>query len=261
MAHVIRIAGLTKSFGGKPILGPVELTLDAGTITAIIGRSGCGKTTLLRCLGGLEQPSTGQIIIGDGRLSRREVGYVFQEPRLMPWLTVEKNAAFGLTGIARDDRRQAVAEALEVVGLASAARQLPKQLSGGMAQRVALARALAPRPEVILLDEPFSALDPFTREQMQEHLLHLHGHYGSTMVLITHDMDEALALAHRVIVLAGAPGKIVGDFRPDLPKPVNRSTNAFFEWKRQLTGLLSGRPAQVGSVFEIQAGFKQRQIV
>jgi sulfonate transport system ATP-binding protein len=261
MAHEIRITGLSKSYGGQPILGPVDLALEAGTITAIIGRSGCGKTTLLRCLGGLEQPSEGQITIGDGRLSRRDVGYVFQEPRLMPWLTVEKNAGFGLIDVAKTSRQQAVAEALQVVGLTAAAQQLPKQLSGGMAQRAALARALAPRPEVLLLDEPFSALDPFTREQMQEHLLHLHHHYGSTMVLITHDMDEALALAHRVIVLAGAPGKIAGDFSPDLPKPVNRSSVAFFEWKKQLTDLLSGPAIHAVPQFEIQPGLQQRRIV
>jgi sulfonate transport system ATP-binding protein len=138
---------------------------------------------------------------------------------------------------------------------------LPKQLSGGMAQRTALARALAPRPEVLLLDEPFSALDPFTREQMQDHLLHLHHHYGATMVLITHDMDEALALAHRVIILSGAPGKITGDFTPDLPKPVNRNSPAFYEWKTRLTGLLSARPTPVEAQLEILPGLKQRRIV
>lgn len=241
MAHDIHIDGITKSYYGKPVLGPIGLTLEAGTITAIIGRSGCGKTTLLRCLGGLEEATAGHITIGDGRLSRQDIGYVFQEPRLMPWLSVEKNTGFGLTGVSKSARQQAVAEALQVVGLADTARLLPKQLSGGMAQRVALARALAPRPEVLFLDEPFSALDPFSREQMQDHLLHLHKYYGATMVLITHDMDEALALAHRIIVLAGPPGIVAGDLKPALPKPVDRSSIAFFEWKTRLTALLSGR--------------------
>jgi sulfonate transport system ATP-binding protein len=130
---------------------------------------------------------------------------------------------------------------LDLVGLPNAGKLLPKQLSGGMAQRVALARALAPRPKLILLDEPFSALDPFTREQMQDHLLHLHAHYGATMVLITHDMDEALALAHRVIVLDGPPGRVIGDFAPDLPRPAERTSTAFFNWKRHLTSLFSLR--------------------
>jgi sulfonate transport system ATP-binding protein len=244
MAHDINISGLQKSYQNKSVLGPLDLALEAGNITAIIGRSGCGKTTLLRCLGGLEQPSKGSITIGDGHLAARYIGYVFQEPRLMPWLTVEKNAWFGLAHASSSERRQAAVEALGVVGLTHAAKLLPKELSGGMAQRVSLARALAPRPEVLLLDEPFSALDPFTREQMQEHLLHLHRHYGATMVLITHDMDEALALAHRVIVLSGPPGIVAGDFVPNLSKPTDRTSARFFEWKRKLTELLSNRSSE-----------------
>jgi len=257
MAHEIHIDGLRKTYGGKQVLGPVSLTLEAGTITAIIGRSGCGKTTLLRCLGGLEEASAGRITIGDGSLARREIGYVFQEPRLMPWLNVARNTGFGVEGVAK---RQAVAEALEIVGLTAAAALLPKQLSGGMAQRVALARALAPRPEVLLLDEPFSALDPFSREQMQEHLLHLHAHYGATMVLITHDMDEALALAHRVIVLTGPPGIVAGDLRPDLPKPVDRSALAFFEWKRRLTKLLAGQVDDSQLVLDEKPNLARHQV-
>jgi sulfonate transport system ATP-binding protein len=224
------------------VLGPIDLHLAPGTITAIIGRSGCGKSTLLRCLGGLETPTGGQIKIGDGNVLKRDIGYVFQEPRLMPWLSVAKNVAFGLTDIKRAARDTAIAEALALVGLDQAGELLPKQLSGGMAQRVALARALAPRPALILLDEPFSALDPFTREQMQDHLLHLHSYYGATMVMITHDMDEALALAHRVIVLAGPPGRVTGDFTPDLPRPAARTSMAFFNWKRRITEVLSNQP-------------------
>jgi sulfonate transport system ATP-binding protein len=241
MPYPLTIAGLEKSFAGQTVLGPINLDLEAGTITAIIGRSGSGKTTLLRCLGSLEQPSAGTITIGDGKVTASDIGYVFQEPRLMPWLSVAKNAGFGLGHLPKPARDLAVAEALAVVGLPGAGTLLPKQLSGGMAQRVALARALAPRPKLILLDEPFSALDPFTREQMQDHLLHLHGHYGATMVLITHDMDEALALAHRVIVLDGPPGRIIGDFAPALPHPADRTSALFFEWKRRLTALFSHR--------------------
>jgi len=259
MAHDIHIAGLIKSYGNQPVLGPIGLTLEAGSITAIIGRSGCGKTTLLRCLGGLEEATAGQITIGNGQLSRRDMGYVFQEPRLMPWLSVEKNTGFGLTGVSKIARQQAVSEALQVVGLTDAARLLPKQLSGGMAQRVALARALAPRPEVLFLDEPFSALDPFSREQMQDHLLHLHKYYGATMVLITHDMDEALALAHRIIVLAGPPGVVTGDLTPALPKPASRSSVAFFEWKKRLTGLLSDRDVDSEGQRDMQPSFERRR--
>ncbi len=240
MAHALHIEGLRKSFGASSVLGPIDLHLAPGTITAVIGRSGCGKSTLLRCLGGLERPDHGTILIGTGELRREDVGYVFQEPRLMPWLDVASNVGFGLSGD-KSSRQNAIREALEVVGLTNAAPLLPKQLSGGMAQRVALARSLAPKRELILLDEPFSALDPFTREQMQDHLRHLHTHYRTTMVLITHDMDEALALAHRIIVLRGPPGRIVADLTPGLAKPGDRTSPGFMEWKRRLSSLLMER--------------------
>jgi len=240
MIRRLELRGLTKAFGGAaPVLGPVSFDLEGEGITAIIGRSGSGKSTLLRCLSGLETPTRGTALLGGKPIHPADVGYVFQEPRLMPWLTVARNVGFGLAGAPAAERDAAIGEALATVGLSDAASLLPKKLSGGMAQRVALARALAPRPAVILLDEPFSALDPFTREQMQDHLLHLHQHYGATMVLITHDMDEALALAHRVIVLRGPPGMIAGDFEPGLPHPADRTSAPFFTWKRRLHELLS----------------------
>jgi len=235
MAHALHIEGLCKSYGEHAVLGPIDLHLQAGTMTAVIGRSGCGKTTLLRCLGALEKPSAGTLRIGAGDLRREEIGYVFQEPRLMPWLNVARNVAFGLGHQDQTARAAAVTEALHVVGLPDVADLLPKQLSGGMAQRVALARSLAPAPALLLLDEPFSALDPFTREQMQGHLLHLHRHYGATMVLITHDMDEALALADRIIVLRGRPGLVVADVEPGLARPCVRTSSDFVKWKARLT--------------------------
>jgi sulfonate transport system ATP-binding protein len=242
MAHALHIAGLSKSYAGKGVLGPIDLDLAPGTITVVIGRSGCGKTTFLRCLGGLETPSAGVIRIGDGIVRPRDIGYVFQEPRLMPWLSVSRNVGFGLTDRAPAARQSAVREALALVGLPEAGALLPKQLSGGMAQRVALARALAPAPALLLLDEPFSALDPFTREQMQAHLLHLHRHYDTTMVLITHDMDEALTLGHRILVMRGPPGRIDGDLIPDLPQPSDRTSAGFVAWKRHLSGRLADPP-------------------
>lgn len=239
MAHALHVSGLRKSFGGQPILGPIDMHLAATTITAVIGRSGCGKTTLLRCLGGLEPPDHGSIRVGDGDLRREQTGYVFQEPRLMPWLTVAGNVGFGLFAWTPDRRDAAVAEVLRIIGLPTAGGLLPKQLSGGMAQRVALARSLASQPELLLLDEPFSALDPFTREQMQDHLLRLQRHYRTTMVLITHDMDEALALADRVIVLRGQPGIVVADLVPELVRPCARTAPDFVAWKRRLTDYLT----------------------
>ncbi len=239
MAHAVHIEGLRKSFGSAPVLGPIDLYLAAGSITVIIGRSGYGKTTLLRCLGGLERPDSGTIRIGRDALKREDVGYVFQEPRLMPWLTVARNVGFGLADRDAGARDEAVRNALHRIGLPDSGSLLPKQLSGGMAQRVALARGLAPEPEVLLLDEPFSALDPFTREQMQDHLLHLHRHYGTTIVLITHDMDEALTLADRVVVLRGRPGRIDADLVLGLPRPRVRSASDMVDWRSRLTTCLS----------------------
>jgi sulfonate transport system ATP-binding protein len=229
------VRGLVRRFGPTAVLDGLDLDVPAGAFIALLGRSGSGKTTLLRTLAGLDTAEQGVVNLPP----RRAV--VFQEPRLMPWLTVAGNVAFGLRYMPKTERGLAVQEALDVVGLAAAANLLPKQLSGGMAQRVALARALAPRPKLLLLDEPFSALDPFTREQMQDHLTHLHAHYGATMVLITHDMDEALALAHRVIVVSGPPGLITDDFKPDLERPADRTSTEFFVWKRRLTERLSNR--------------------
>ncbi len=236
---LLTIDRLEKSFGGAQVLGPVSTRIATGSLTAIIGRSGCGKSTLLRCLGGLEAPTFGEI----RTLERRHIGYVFQEPRLMPWLDVRGNAGFGLSHLPRRDRDAAVDEALAVVGLTEAAGLLPKELSGGMAQRAALARALAARPALLLLDEPFSALDPLTRAQMQAHLIAVRRHYDPTMVLITHDIDEALALADRVLVLRGPPGRIVADVPLDLPSPRDRLAAAFLALKRDLTNTLSEHEA------------------
>ncbi len=239
MAHAVHVEGLRKSFTASPVLGPIDLHLQAGSITVIIGRSGCGKTTLLRCLGGLERPDAGTIRIGTGTPGPDQVGYVFQEPRLMPWLTVARNVGFGLSRRDASARDAAVNEALRRIGLPEAGGLLPKQLSGGMAQRVALARGLAPEPEVLLLDEPFSALDPFTREQMQDHLLHLHRHYGTTIVLITHDMDEAVTLADRILVLRGRPGLVIADLVPGLERPRTRTAEATVALRMQLANLLA----------------------
>src|SRR5215469_9538839 len=169
---MLTVEGLTRRFdNGFAALGPLDLALAEGELVAVLGPSGCGKSTLLRLLAGLDRPSGGRALF-DGKLidgPRDEVAVVFQEPRLMPWLTVAGNVGFGLWDVPARERAERVRAAIERVGLAGFTDALPKQLSGGMAQRVALARALVTRPRLLLMDEPFSALDPLTREAQQDH--------------------------------------------------------------------------------------------
>jgi sulfonate transport system ATP-binding protein len=190
----------------------------------------------LRLLAGLDHPTAGCAWF-DGRPidgPRDEVAVVFQEPRLMPWLSVEGNVGFALWQILARDRTARVRAAAERVGLAAFARALPKQLSGGMTQRAALARALVTRPKMLLMDEPFSALDPLTRERQQDHLLDVFGRDHPTVLFITHDIDEALAAADHVVLLAGPPGHIVLDQPVDLVRPRDRLGEAFQPLHRRL---------------------------
>ena len=199
MADTIEIRALSKSFQveGREVvvLRELELTVPAREITVLLGRSGCGKTTLLRLVGGLERPDSGTIRIPrDARTA-----FVFQEARLMPWLTVEKNIAFGRKR--RDIRPEKIRELIALTGLEGFADALPGQLSGGMQQRTALARALAMEPDFVLMDEPFAALDHFTREKMQQFLLELHENRRCGVLFVTHSIDEALAIADRIVIL------------------------------------------------------------
>ena len=166
-------------------------------ITVVLGRSGCGKTTLLRLTGGLEQPDSGQILCSDSH----RMAFVFQEPRLMPWLTVKRNIAFGLRRQERRENRERIQEIIRVVGLEGFEGAYPSQLSGGMQQRAALARALACRPSFIMMDEPFAALDYFTREQMQKELLRVQRTENCSILFVTHSIDEALLLGNRIVVI------------------------------------------------------------
>ena len=212
--------GLTYSNGTTAVSG-IDLRVDTGRITVLIGGSGCGKSTVLRLIADLETATTGTVSIGDRVIDgpSKEVGVVFQEPRLMPWLTVADNVAFGLSHLT-DERSDAVTLAsLDRVGLTGFADALPKELSGGMAQRVALARALVAAPRVLLLDEPFSALDALTRADLQQHLLDLWSADHQTLVVVTHDIDEALFLADTIVVMAGHPGEIVHNVEVTVPRP------------------------------------------
>jgi sulfonate transport system ATP-binding protein len=222
---MLTVEGLTRRFeNGFAALGPVDLALAAGELVAVLGPSGSGKSTLLRLLAGLDRPSGGRARF-DGRpidRPRDEVAVVFQEPRLMPWLTVAGNVGFGLWDTPAAERAARVRAAIDRVGLGAFAHALPKQLSGGMAQRTALARALVTRPKLLLMDEPFSALDPLTRETQQDHLLDVLGRDRPTVLFITHDIDEALALADRIVLLAGPPGRVALNQPVDLTRPRDR---------------------------------------
>jgi ABC-type nitrate/sulfonate/bicarbonate transport system ATPase subunit len=195
-----RIRHLQKAYGTHLVFDGLDLDVARGERIAVLGASGCGKSTLLRCIAGLERPDAGTIATSG------EIGVVFQEPRLFPWLDVERNVAFPARNASERARVEGV---LGLVGLAHAAKRLPKQLSGGMAQRAALARALVRDPHLLLLDEPFGALDALRRIELRAAVREILEFTKASAILVTHDVEDALALADRVIVLAGAPAEVV----------------------------------------------------
>ena len=225
---------------GVRALDGVSLEVDLGEIVAIVGGSGCGKSTLLRAVSGLDRPTQGSVLLDGEAITdpHEKIGIIFQEPRLLPWLSVAGNVGFGLDHLPREERRARVARALERVGLSEKAEGWPRELSGGQAQRVAIARALVPRPEVLLLDEPFSALDAFTRVDLQDGLLDLWADLKPTLILVTHDVDEAIVLADRVIVMRPRPGRLFDEIRADLPRPRDRQSAAFDFVKRRVMAAL-----------------------
>jgi sulfonate transport system ATP-binding protein len=236
---MLRVDQVSKRFEGDvAALHGISLEVTRGEIVSLVGTSGCGKSTLLRIVGGLDFPSLGQVWIDDEavRAPRPEIGIVFQEPRLMPWLNVADNVKFGLEGFPRALRDELAAEAIHKVGLEAFAGALPKQLSGGMAQRVAIARALVTRPQILLLDEPFSALDAFTRTKLQDHLLTIWAKTRPTMLFVTHDVEEALALSDRIIVMRGQPGRIYRDYAVEMDRPRQRGSAQFQTIKERILG-------------------------
>lgn len=201
------------------ILAQVDFEVSQGELTCILGESGVGKSSLLRVLAGLDQPLAGQVWLAEQEVStpQANIGFVFQSANLLPWLTVEQNVALGLDFACRQpvDKKaiqQQITQVLKEVGLADYAKLMPHQLSGGMAQRVNLARALARQSTLILLDEPFSALDPVIRQQMQQLLREVIQHHQTSAVMITHDVDEALSVADHIILLGGKPAKVVNQW-------------------------------------------------
>ncbi len=203
-----------KAFGDIAVLGRLDLQLQPGEIVSLLGPSGCGKSTLLRLVAQLDQDFHGQLRTGPD-----EVGFVFQEPRLMPWLTVAENIGFSQD---KDYDRARVASLIDEVGLTGFADALTKALSGGMAQRVAIARGLYGQPQLLLLDEPFSAVDAFTRFKLQDLLLDLAQHHHIGLLVVTHDVDEALYLSHRVLVIGNRPGTVIRELNVPLTYPRDR---------------------------------------
>ena len=240
---MLAIERLAKTYpNGTVALDGLSLTVDAGEIVAVIGGSGCGKSTLLRLLSGLNQATRGTVGVDGATITEPHpaVGIVFQEPRLLPWLTVADNVGFGLAELPAAERQWRVAEGLNRVGLAGHAGRWPRELSGGQGQRVAIARALVARPAVLLLDEPFSALDAFTREELQDHLLDLWADHRPTMVLVTHDIEEALVLASRIVIMRPNPGRVAQIFDIGLPRPRDRLSADFESEKRRVLHALNG---------------------
>lgn len=244
------------SFGyanGHTVFEQFSLRARPGEFVAILGPSGCGKTTLLNLLAGFQAPSAGRILINEQavRPELPELGYVFQAPQLFPWLSALENVRFGLrmAGQGSDaEQREKALGYLRLVGLEHAAQRLAHQLSGGMQQRVSLARTLALEPGVLLMDEPFAALDAISRNSMNEETLRLWAELGQTVLFITHDIDEAVFLADRVVVLNIAPGGIHSELAIDLPRPrsnrVTRRLPAFLDYRNELMERISQVMAQ-----------------
>lgn len=233
---LLEFRALNKSFGDTAVLSDIHFQVREGEIVSLLGPSGCGKSTLLRMVAGLDTHYSGQVLL-DGvpiKGPNPRVGVVFQEARLFPWLTVRQNIAFGLKE--PDDER--VIQLAHQVGLGDFLDCLPRQLSGGMAQRCAIARALVTRPRILLMDEPFSALDAFTRMHLQEVTLNLWRQVGTTLLLVTHDIDEALYLSDRVIVMSERPGRIKAEVTIDQPRPRPRSSSAMHHLKDRILHLL-----------------------
>lgn len=227
----IEVKNVSITFGkGKSAYRATEttdITIEAGEFVCILGPSGCGKSTLLNAIAGYVEPSTGAVLV-DGKEVRKpgpDRGMVFQQYSLLPWKTVYENVAFGprMAGHSRTESGSTANTFLELVGLKKFGDRYPAELSGGMQQRVGIARALANYPSVLLMDEPFGALDAQTRLMMQESLLDIWRKFGTTVVFVTHDVDEAVFLADRVLIMSAAPGRIIEDVRIDLPRP--RSTD------------------------------------
>lgn len=238
---ILSINHLKKDFVIKgstvEVLKDVNLDIKHGEFISLIGLSGCGKSTVLKLITNLEDPTSGEILI-DGEPVKgpsEKVSMIFQEPRLFPWLNVEENIEFTISkNIPKKQRKEIAEKHIELVGLKGFEKAVPSQLSGGMQQRVSIARGLATNPEILLLDEPFGALDAFTRINMQEEILKIWEKEKTTMIMVTHDIDEAIYLSDRIVVLSANPGVIKDDISITLPRPRDRSSIDFMNIRRKV---------------------------
>ena len=242
MGNTLKIQNIEKVFKiNDEFLQAVESTsaeIKGGEFISIVGPSGCGKSTLIRMIAGLENPSAGEISFNDKVITKPslDVGMIFQESRLFPWLSIEKNIEFGISdkSLKRSERKELVNNMIELVGLKGFGKALPKQLSGGMQQRASIARGLINNPKILLLDEPFGALDAFTRMNMQQELLKIWKQEKNTMILVTHDIDEAIFLSTRIFIMTERPGTIKDIIEVNLEGKRDRSSQKFIEIRSRI---------------------------
>jgi len=246
---LISMQGVSKRYSnGKLAIDKVDLLVRESEFLSLVGPSGCGKSTLLRLIAGLNQPSSGSIdrtaALSGSRSSLDSIGFVFQEPTLMPWATALRNVMLPLTlrGVARLEARERAAEMLEQVGLTGFERTYPRELSGGMKMRVSIARALVTRPRLLLMDEPFGALDEITRQKLNDDLLGLWGRSRFTAVFVTHSVFESVYLSRRIVIMAARPGRVVSDLAINAAIPRDktfRTSGEYARWCRTVSDKLS----------------------
>ena len=243
----VELRDVGMQFGERVVTQNINLVVPAGDVLSIVGPSGCGKTTLLRAIAGLLQPAEGSVYVGDESVEKTPEGVamVFQQFGLFPWKTVEANVAYGLRarGVTARTAIQETRHLIEMVGLSGFEKSYPHQLSGGMQQRTGLARALAVQPRVLLMDEPFGALDAQTREVLQYEMLRLRAEYSATMIFVTHSIEEAVLFGDRVAVLGGRPSSVLELIDINLPKPRDRSVSRsaeFLDLREHIWSLVMG---------------------
>lgn len=250
MAVILKLDGISKSFARvetkdvTTALAEINLEMHSGEFISLVGTSGCGKSTMLRLIAGLIQPTTGKLTVNDEEIEGTSPsrGMMFQQHTLFPWLTVEKNIAFSYRMQGKHKEKASIDEVnrmLNVIGLDSFRKDYPAQLSGGMQQRVALVRTLICKPEILLLDEPLGALDSFTRMTMQDEILNLWKENKQLVIMVTHDVDEAIYMGTKVLVMEAHPGRIKAAIDIDLEYPRNRASNQFVEYRRQILDMLN----------------------